>query len=60
MGIDDFRFNFFATFWSGLGLQFTVLIRVSQFHWDCWWRMFKSVVPKEFHEFRGGISTLYL
>jgi len=32
IGIDDFLLNFFATFCSVLGLQVTVLIRVSQIH----------------------------
>ena len=35
IGIGDFLLNFFATFGSVLGLQVTVLIRVSQIHGDC-------------------------
>jgi len=34
IGIDDFLLNVFTTFGPALGLQVTVLIRVSQIHWD--------------------------
>jgi len=35
IGIDDILLNFFATFGSLLGLQVTVLIRLSQIRWYC-------------------------
>jgi len=33
IGIDDFLLNFYVTFDLVLGLQVTVLIRISQIHW---------------------------
>jgi len=41
IGIDYFILNFFTTSGSGLGLQVTVLIRVSQIHWAYLWCLFK-------------------
>jgi len=43
-GIDYFLLNFFATFSSVLGLHITVLIRVSQIHWNCLLCLFKCWV----------------
>jgi len=37
IGIDDFLLNFYVTFDLVLGLQVTVLIRISQIHWLNFW-----------------------
>ena len=41
IGTDDIFLNFFATFDSVLGRHVTVLIKVSQIHWDCLLCLFK-------------------